>query len=204
MRNITSILITVMSIFTVTILNAQEEKTGLKAKFLMEFGAEWGGDELITVEFTNGNDQTMHAGQGIHLAAGTEISFNSIDALIVRASIGLKWSPTAADDANIAFTRFPLTISPFWQINEDFRIGLGGTYHLGPKFHGDGFVDDIDFSSAFGTRIEIGYKWVAITYTLMNYNSEFNTDVNGNGIGVILSAAIGKATTSDLDSSQKL
>lgn len=92
-----------------------------------------GGDELITVQFTNGNEQTMHAGQGIHLVAGSELTFSKVENLTLRMSFGLKWSPTAADDANIAFTRLPFTVSPFWKIKNDFRVGVGATAHLTPK-----------------------------------------------------------------------
>lgn len=180
------ILLSIFLIFTSTFLSAQNAEKAVKAGFLMEFGAEWGGDELLTVQFTNGEEQTMHAGQGIHLAAGTELAFAKIDDLIVRMSFGLKWSPTAADDANIAFTRLPLTVSPFWKIKEDFRVGVGATAHLAPNLNGDGFVEDVKFSSSIGPRFEIGYKWIAITYTLMNYKSSFS-EVDGNSFGVILS-----------------
>lgn len=168
-------------------INAQDFNKPISAKILMEFGAEWGGDELINVQFTNGNEQTMHAGQGIHLAAGTELTFSKIKDLLLRMSIGLKWSPTAADDANIAFTRLPFTISPFWKIKNDFRIGVGATAHLIPKFHGDGFVDDVKFSSSLGPRFEFGYKWISVTYTLMKYKSEFDGLIDGNSFGVMLS-----------------
>jgi len=172
-------------------INAQDLEKTIAAKLLLEFGAEWGGDELITVQFTNGNEQTMHAGQGIHLAAGTELAFKNLKALMIRMSLGLKWSPTAADDANIAFTRLPLTISPFIKIKNDFRIGVGATAHLSPKFNGDGFVDDIKFSSAIGPRFEFGYKWIAATYTLMKYKSGMS-EVNGNSFGIILSYSFSK------------
>ena len=102
-------------------------------------------------------------------------------------SFGLKWSPTAADDANIAFTRLPFTVLPFWKIKNHFRVGVGATAHLIPKFHGDGFVDDVKFSSSLGPRFEFGYKWIAITYSLMKYESEFDEVIDGNAFGVILS-----------------
>ena len=168
-------------------MNAQDFDKPISAKFLLEFGAEWGGDELITVQFTNGNEQTMYAGQGIHLVAGTELAFSKVEDLLLRMSIGLKWSPTAADNANIAFTRLPIIVSPFWKIKNNFRVGVGATAHLFPKFHGDGFVDDVKFSSSLGPRFEFGYKWIAITYTLMKYESEFGELIDGNAFGVMLS-----------------
>jgi hypothetical protein len=174
------------SYFYILYVFGQLDTKPVKARLLMEFGAEWGGNELITVQFTNGNEQTMNAGQGIYLTAGTELAFTKIEPFLIRMSFGIKWAPTAADDANIAFTRLPLSISPFWKIKEDFRVGVGATAHLSPKFNGDGFVDDIKFPSSIGLRFEIGYKFISLTYTLMNY--ELSSDkINGNSIGVIFS-----------------
>jgi len=177
----------VLITFTSSSIEAQTDEKFVTPRFLLEFGAEWGGDELITVQFTNGNDQTMNAGQGIHLTAGTELAFLKIKNLLVRASFGLKWAPTAADDANIAFTRLPLTLSPFFVTESDFRIGVGMTAHFVPRFNGDGFVENIEFPTSVGPRFEIGYKFIAATYTLMSYDLNLEA-INGNSFGIILSS----------------
>lgn len=188
MKSFVSIFLISLFFLIAAEIHAQEVSKPVDARFLLEVGAEWGGDDLITVQFTNGEDQTMQAGQGIHLAAGTELHFANINPLMVRASFGLKWAPTAADDANIAFTRLPLTISPFLKIKEDFRIGVGATAHLRPRFFGDGFIDNINFPTSIGPRVEIGYKFIAVTYTLMKYDLD-GEPINGNSFGVILSYA---------------
>ena len=165
---------------------AQEELIPSKNRLLLEFGQEWGGDELLTTQFTNGDEKTIYAGKGLHLMAGIELSFEKIENLKFRISTGLKWSLIEAENASIHCTRIPLTVSPFLLIKNDFRIGIGATTHLIPKLHGDAFIDNIKFTSKVGPRLEIGYRWFALTYTLINYELD-NQNINASSFGVILS-----------------
>ena len=169
--------------------HSQETKNPLITQFLIEGGGEFGGDEILTVFFEDGSDQTMRAGQGIFLAVGGQFEFQEIKSLMLRASIGIKYNTTAADNANIRFTRLPINLMPYWKINEDFRLGVGITSHQSVRFKGDGFVQDIDFKVALGTRFEVGYKWVAITYTLIDYKAEMGEKISANSIGLSLSYA---------------
>ena len=156
-------------LLSATQLFAQQAGRPLTAKFLVEGGIEFGGDEILQVFFTNGEDQTMRAGQGGLVAVGGELQFGNLKQLMLRTSIGIKYNTTAADNANIRLTRFPVHLTPFWKINDDFRFGVGITTHLSPRLKGDGFVDDVDFTSSAGPRFEFGYKWIALTYTSVNY-----------------------------------
>src|SRR5690606_17030248 len=141
---------------------AQQTEKPLIAKFLIEGGIEYGGDEIMEVFFTNGEDQTMLAGQGGYIAVGGELQFAKVKQLMLRASIGIKYNTTAADNANIRLTRLPVHLTPFWRINDDFRLGVGVTTHMNAKLKGDGFVSDVDFTSSVGPRFEFGYKWIAL------------------------------------------
>jgi hypothetical protein len=166
---------------------AQQSERPLTAKFLVEGGVEYGGDEILQVFFTNGEDQTMRAGQGGFIAFGGELQFANVKQLMLRASFGIKYNTTAADNANIRLTRFPVHLTPFWKINNDFRLGVGITTHLGPKLKGDGFVPDVAFTSTAGPRFEFGYKWVALTYTALNYKDEFGESFSASSFGLSIS-----------------
>jgi hypothetical protein len=166
---------------------AQQTDRPVTAKFLVEGGIEFGGDEILQVFFTNGEDQTMRAGQGGLIAVGGELQFSNVKQLMLRASIGIKYNTTAADNANIRLTRFPVHLTPFWKINNDFRLGVGITTHLSPTLKGDGFVDDVDFTSTAGARFEFGYKWIALTYTAITYKDEPGESFNAGSIGASLS-----------------
>ncbi|MFN7495324.1 MAG: hypothetical protein ACK5RG_20565 [Cyclobacteriaceae bacterium] len=168
---------------------AQESERPLTAKFLIEGGFEFGGDEILQVFFTNGGNQTMRAGQGGYIAFGGQLQFAKVKQLTVRASLGIKYNTTAADNADIRLTRLPVTITPFWNINDDFRLGVGVTTHINPSLHGDGFVPDVAYTSTTGPRFEFGYRWIALTYTAISYKTVSGASFSASSIGVSLSYA---------------
>jgi len=166
---------------------AQQTEKPLIAKFLIEGGIEYGGDEIMEVFFTNGEDQTMLAGQGGYIAVGGELQFAKVKQFMLRTSIGIKYNTTAAENANIRLTRLPVHLTPFWRINDDFRLGVGVTTHMNAKLKGDGFVSDVDFTSSVGPRFEFGYKWIALTYTAINYEDEVGQSFSASSIGASVS-----------------
>ncbi len=112
---------------------AQQPEKPVTAKFLVEAGIEYGGDEILQVFFTNGEDQTMRAGQGGYIAVGGDFQFSNVKQLMLRTSIGIKYNTTAADNANIRLTRFPVHLTPFWKINNDFQVGDWHYHSFRPK-----------------------------------------------------------------------
>ncbi len=186
MKKLALVFVASLFLTSLSVLAQQSEKP-LMAKFLAEGGIEYGGDELLTVFFTNGGDQTMLAGQGGYLALGGDFQFKKIKSLMLRATIGFKYNTTAASNANIRLTRLPINIIPYWKINKDFRIGIGITTHQIVKLNGDGFIADVDFTSSLGPRFELGYKWVALTYTAIKYKADTNESFSASSLGVSLS-----------------
>lgn len=162
---------------------AQKSTSPLTAKFLIESGIEYGGDEILQVFFTNGGKQNMRAGQGGFIAFGSQLKFSNVKQLMLRASIGIKYNTTAAENANIRLTRLPIHLTPFWNINNDFRLGIGVTSHLSPRLKGDGFVPDVDYTSSVGPRFEFGYKSFALTYTAIKYEDQLGESFSASSFG---------------------
>jgi hypothetical protein len=159
---------------------------------LIEGSLHYGGDELATITFTNGDDQSMRAGQGGALAVGFEFRNKKDQHLRIRSTIGIKYNTTAADNANIRFTRFPLTVMSMYQLDSGFRVGGGVSYHLAAQFKGDDVLPDFTLNSGLGRRIEIGYKWVALVADFMNYTLDGSFEnIDGFSIGISGSYVIG-------------
>jgi hypothetical protein len=188
MSKITVLLVLLMSVCIPTF--AQNPDKPISAKYLIEFGVEYGGDEVQRVFFTDGSDVSMLAGQGAYLAAGGQFRFNRLPQLSVHATLGFKYSTTPADNANIMLTRFPVNIVPYWSITDDIRVGVGITTHQLVRLKGDDFVPDVDFTSSIGTRFEVAYKWVAATYTMIDYKNDANQKYAANAIGVSVSLSL--------------
>lgn len=170
----------------------QNTNSSFMAKGLIEGGIEYGGDEILEVLFTSGSTQSVRAGQGGYVAVGGEFSHAKVSAFLVRASIGFKYNTTAADDANIRLTRLPINLIAYYKPTEDIRIGVGTATHANGRFKGDGFVEDVDFTSSVGPRFEVGYKWIALTYTVLNYFDESDVQVGASSIGLSLSTTFPK------------
>ncbi len=159
---------------------------------LIEGSLHYGGDELATISFTNGEEQTMRAGQGGALAVGFEFRNPSDRRLRGRGGVGIKYNTTAAENVNIRFTRFPLFVTSQYQTDMGFRFGAGISYHIAPKFKGDSVLPDVDLNSGLGRRIEIGYKWVAVVAEFIKYNIDGAfEDIDGFSIGIAGSYAFG-------------
>lgn len=177
-------------LLTATQIFGQQSSRPVNFNLLVDGGVEYGGDEILQVFFTNGEDQTMRAGQGGYIGFGGQLEFSSIKKLMLRTTIGIKYNTTAADNANIRLTRYPLSLTPFWKINDDIRLGIGITTHLSPRLRGDGFIPDISYDSTIGTRFEFGYKWIALTYTVIRYENEAGEFFSAGSIGGSLSFTI--------------
>lgn len=168
------------AICTLSSLSAQETVT---AALLYEAGLEYGGDELLTLQFTNGEEQVMLAGQGGYASIGGEFRLANVDYLALRATVGIKYNTTAADNANIAFTRIPVNLVPHFYFDEMIHVGVGITAHQRVRLNGDGFTPDVDFAGSISPRFEIGYGGCALTFSIQDYTSQAEV-LSGSSFGI--------------------
>jgi len=183
-----SITLIVLTIF-VTSLNAQEAYVN-PSGFLIEGALEFGGDEIAEIFFTNGDDQSVNAGQGGSIAVGGQYV---LDKLLIRGTVGWKYVTTQASDANIRLTRVPINLSLNYLISPDVRVGAGISAQQSINFKGDSVVPDIDFGSATGPRIEVAYRWIGVSYTAMTYKEKDGTqEYKADAFGITLSYVFGK------------
>lgn len=168
---------------------AQEVEKPVNVKFLIDAGLEYGGDKIATITFTTGDDQKMLAGQGGSISVGADFKFSAVKFLMVRTSLGIKYSTTAAENANIYLSRMPFHLVPSVKFN-NIRFGVGIAKHLNVKFHGDNLLPDVSYSSTLGPRFEIGYKGIALTYTAIKYKHDILGIYNAGSFGVSFSLTL--------------
>lgn len=152
---------------------------------------EMGGDMLLELTFTDGSKQKIYTGQGGTVSFGAELRPRALPNLGLRALAGIKFTSTAADDANIMFTRVPLEVVASYYLPREWRVGAGLAYHTAVKLNGDGFVSDVNFDPAAGATVELGWKWAAVTYTTMEYTVPAGS-LDASAIGLSFSWAFGK------------
>lgn len=165
---------------------AQPEKSGPSLGFALDFSIEFGGDDFLEVFFTDGTSQQIKAGQGGTAAIGGVLRPSVASPLSLRGTLGIKYVTTAADNANIRFTRIPIELVGSYDFRNGMRAGAGFVYHANNQFNGDGFVPDATFDATSGFTAELGYKAIALTYTALEYSAGGGPSFNGGSLGVQL------------------
>lgn len=95
-----------------------------------KLGADFGGDTLVTVTFTDGSSETVKAHEGLSMGAG--VSFlNEAKSFEVEATIAYKFNMVNATNGDVTWSRFPLDVVAFYRVSRA-RIGGGLTYHMSP------------------------------------------------------------------------
>jgi hypothetical protein len=172
--------------FSINIFSQNTEKKS-PLHLLIGGALEFGGDEVAKVYFTNGDDQTVKAGQGGSAFIGGQYKFPKLPALLLRSHIGIKYVTTKAENAHIRLRRFPIHLTANWMITEKIRIGAGFVTHQSIRFKADNIGKDITFNSANGPIFEIAYSHFGLTYTHMKYKDNLAVSYAANCIGLTIS-----------------
>lgn len=173
-------------------LYAQENEKKSPLRFLLGGALEFGGDEVAEVYFTNGESQSVNAGQGISIAIGGQLQFPSAEKLLLRGSLGYKYVTTQAENVHIRLTRVPINLTANVLATDKLRFGAGISMHRNIKFKADGLGPDISFTGANGPIFEIAYGAIGISYTSMRYKDSSNLSYSANAFGITFSGVFPK------------
>lgn len=172
----------------VTTPEAPKKETPVR--FLIKGALEFGGDKISEVYFTNGDKQSVRAGQGGTLTVGAQVEVPGAERLLFHASAGIKYVTTKADNAHIRLTRVPVLLTANWMATQKLRLGAGLAMHRGIRFKADGIGEDVKFQAASGPVVEIAYREIGLSYTAMKYKDEFKNSYSANAIGITLTGVI--------------
>ncbi|MBL7870883.1 MAG: hypothetical protein JNM78_04685 [Cyclobacteriaceae bacterium] len=170
--------------------NAQVETKYRPIRFLISGALEFGGDEIANVLFSNGDDQSVNAGQGATISVGTQIEFPNIEKFLLRASIGYKYLTTQADNVHIRLTRVPVQLTANFMATDKLRLSAGLVTHTGVKFNSGGLGGNMTFKSNVGPVFEVAFYGVGISFTTLHYIDQNNKSYSANAYGVTFSGVI--------------
>jgi len=153
-----------------------------KLTFSLGGGIDFGGDKIAEVYFTNGADQSVNAGQGGSILAALDYAFSK--SFRIRTIAGYKYVTTAANNANIRLTRFPIQVSGIVNLDKNWWLTAGLATHQGIRFKGDGFLDDLSLKTKGGATFGLGYNLVYLSYTGMKYTDNLQNEYNASSIGL--------------------
>ena len=152
--------------------------------WLLNLDLDFGGDDLATVSFTDGDSQDVKAGQGIGFGVGGWFYPMVGVPFELQAAVGYKYVTTAATDADIKVTRTTMQLTAVYRFENNWYVSGGLARHMSPELDGDGFFEDIEFDDAAGFSAEVGWKWIGLHYTQLDYSSELYEDADAGSIGV--------------------
>lgn len=181
-----------------TTISVNAEESGHPSKdpgvgFIISAGYTDGGDELISVQFEDGENDKIKAGGKLLIAAG--IAFSPSPSTEIQLTIGYHFDNLSASNGDASFERFPIDALLFRRIDRH-RIGGGLTIHLSPKaeIDIDGMEREvINFDASPGLVLEYDYQvanqvWAGLRYTHIDYKKDAafgNIKVNGNHVGLM-------------------
>jgi len=172
---------------------------GPRGGFLGQFDLDFGGDELATVYFEDDDSQDLTAGQGVTLSVGGYFRPIDISSFEIDASIGYKYATTQADNADINVSRTVMQLGASYRWPNGFYLGAGLVEHFGPELNGDGFFEDIQFDDATGFNVEIGWRWISVHYTDIQYTNDFldffGEDIDASHVGLRFTYRFGQRWT---------
>jgi hypothetical protein len=168
------------SLFLFSQSASSQQKKGFSV--LLGGALELGGEQVAKVYFTNGEDQSVNAGQGGSILVGLDYAFN--EKFSLRSVLGYKYVTTAATNANITLTRFPLRLSGVVHFTPQWWVSAGYATQQRIVFKGDGFIENFKLSTSGGPHVELGYKNIFLNFTAMKYNDNLNGSYNASCFGV--------------------
>lgn len=165
-------------------LPAQAEDAGKRGGFLVNLDLDFGGDDLVTINFEDGDSQDVKAGQGVAFGLGGWFRPVADTPFELQAALGYKYLTTAASNADIKLTRTTLQLNAVYRFENAWYLSGGLVRHMSPELDGDGFFEDIEFDDATGFSAEVGWKWIGLHYTALDYSSQFYEDADAGHIGI--------------------
>lgn len=160
-------------------------------------GFSFGGDELATVEYSDGSSSTLYAGQAIYVGGGitwTPLWLNDRIGLGLGYDVGYKLGTTFSNsDGTFEMERIPMVLSARGLVaiaaNYHFLLAAGPVLELGPKVYGTGVASgygEVRFSDAVGGMVEAGI--------LFGAPLAVGGEITGRFTGIEYSAAGGSAS----------
>jgi hypothetical protein len=101
------------------------------------------------------------------------------------ATLGYKFVTTAASNADIGVTRAVVQVVGLYDPSGEWFAGGGLVAHLGTTFDGGGLVSNVSFDPSLGLTVQAGWKWIALTGTMMTYKAN-GVSIDASAIGLSL------------------
>lgn len=153
--------------------SAQAADAASPFKFLVGAGLTFGGDTLVTAQFSNGESEDIKGGGLLHFYGGAEYRLG--EQVSLQATVGYHVDNTsAASNGSIRFSRIPVDLLAYYHVNPQVRIGGGVQIVNGPEIKGSGVASglNVEFKNATGVVVEGEYFFTPKAGVKLRYVSQ--------------------------------
>jgi hypothetical protein len=157
----------------------------------------FGGTELAHVEWSDGKESRLKAGQLLTFAAGA--LYHPAAPWALEGTVGYKFDQVNGSNGSIKFTRIPVDLVGSY-VYRGHRLGAGVTAHLAPKFSCDAAglcSDSVSYGTALGAIAQYAYGFrvghnggvdLGLRYTRVKYSGSGLETIDGSGVGFFFGA----------------
>lgn len=170
-----------------------------QAGIVLQLGVDAGGDEMVRANFTDGETQSIDAGEFTHFDIG--FSFPNDRAHPTwesQLTIGWKNATIQAENGSLDWTRYPIDFMQFYVVDA-WRFGAGLTWHFNPTLEGSGvvhgkasfddamgFLLEADFLMGPNREVYLGGRLTLIEYDVAQGSGGSGESVDGDSVGAVL------------------
>jgi hypothetical protein len=170
---------------------AASSSGGIYIRPSLDFAVEFGGDSLVTAEFSDGSTANVRAGTGVTVAAGAHIKPSWRSPYDLRVTFGYKYGGVTGSNTSIYLDRLRLLAVPSYHFTRSWWAGAGFVRDMNVEFHGNnvpvagtnGALRNVRLNDANGATVEAGWRYLALTYTFIKYSDDFGDSFKGNSVG---------------------
>jgi hypothetical protein len=185
-----SLLVCALALTSVSSAYAQNQPNPLR--FMVGIGLTAGGDNVATVQYTDGSSSNISAGTGVQMMTGLDYRIDQN--FSAQATIGYQTQIAHASNGDLSFDRFPIELLGYYHINNQWRVGGGVRFVNSPKLNGSGagagYTEDYNSSTGFILEAEyfpmprLGIKFRAVKQSYTPSGQYNAASINGDHAGV--------------------
>jgi len=158
----------ILKVIFITLGFAVIQPSQASLDFFAELGIHDGGDDVLTVNFTDGTSRDIQAGE--FLSVGLGVAWDMGEYLESRLYAGWLGDDVSATNGNVKLNRWTSNFMLFLKAG-GWRFGGGAAYHWDVKLDGSGDATNAsaDFEDAFGVVAEVDYYFTENAYVGLQY-----------------------------------
>lgn len=125
--------------------------------FFAGAGLTGGGSEVVVVNYSNGDSNTMRGGGVLYLYGGVQYALS--DRASASLSLGYHVDSISARNGHVTFSRVPVELLAHYFVTDRVRIGGGARFSTNVHISGSGFGSGIagSYDNSTGAVIEGEY-----------------------------------------------